>query len=375
MVIGVNTRFLLDGQMEGIGWFTFETVKRIVLAHPEHEFVFFFDRPFSEKFLFADNVKGVVVGPPARHPILWYIWFEMTLPKQLKKHGVDLFLSPDGFNSLSNKVPSVSVIHDIAFEHNSFGVYRTAMWFYKYFTPRYAKKSTRVATVSSFSKEDIQKQYGINGEKIDVVYDGANESFEPIADEEKIAIRKQFSDGKPYFIYVGAIHPRKNVLRLLKAFHFYKQKMNNDMQLLIVGRMAWSNNDLVDYLKEMPNHADVRFLGSQDQETLNGLIGAAQAMTYVSIFEGFGIPVLEAMYCHVPSIVSNVTSLPEVIGNAGIMCDPENEKEIGEAMIQMTDPTIHEGYAHHCISEKLRFNWDKTAELLWDSMMKATSQK
>jgi hypothetical protein len=97
MGIAVNTRLLLKGKLEGIGWFTFETLKRITQNHPEHEFIFIFDRPFDRDFIFADNVTPVIIGPPARHPLLIYIWFDFQIPKILKKYKADLFLSPDGY--------------------------------------------------------------------------------------------------------------------------------------------------------------------------------------------------------------------------------------------------------------------------------------
>ena len=118
MKIAVNTRLLLKDKLEGIGWFSYESLKRICIAHPEHEFVFIFDRPYSEEFIFADNVTPVVVGPPARHPFLYILWFEISVAKVLRKHNVDVFLSTDGYLSLSTKVPSIAVLHDLNLKIN-----------------------------------------------------------------------------------------------------------------------------------------------------------------------------------------------------------------------------------------------------------------
>ncbi|MCC6701594.1 MAG: glycosyltransferase family 1 protein, partial [Fluviicola sp.] len=117
MRIGINTRFLLSSKMEGFGWYTFEVVKRMVLAHPEHEFVFFFDRAFDPKFIFAENVKPVVLFPPARHPFLFIWYFDFALKKALKREHIDVFFSPDGYLALGSNVPQVAVIHDLNFEH------------------------------------------------------------------------------------------------------------------------------------------------------------------------------------------------------------------------------------------------------------------
>lgn len=112
--IAINTRFLLPNKLEGIGWFSYEVLKRWVAWHPEHEFIFIFDRAYDEQFMFGPNIKPVVASPQARHPVLFYLWFEWALPAIFKKHKVDAFMSPDGFMSLSTDIPTLLVIHDIA---------------------------------------------------------------------------------------------------------------------------------------------------------------------------------------------------------------------------------------------------------------------
>src|ERR1051326_3151307 len=106
MNIAVNTRLLLKNKLEGIGWFTYETMKRITQQHPEHNFIFIFDRAFDESFIFSNNIKPIAVGPQTRHPFLWHYWLELTVPKILREHKADLFISPDGFLSLSDDVPA-----------------------------------------------------------------------------------------------------------------------------------------------------------------------------------------------------------------------------------------------------------------------------
>ena len=117
MKIAVNTRLLLPDKLEGIGWVAFETLKRITRAHPEHEFYFIFDRKWDDMFIFSDNVTPVAVSPQARHPFLYYLWFEWSVPHILKKVKADLFLSPDAYLSLRTEVKSIAVFHDLNFEH------------------------------------------------------------------------------------------------------------------------------------------------------------------------------------------------------------------------------------------------------------------
>ena len=165
MIIAINTRFLLKGKLEGIGWFTNEIVRRMVVNHPEHEFIFLFDRPYDPQFIFASNINPVVISPPARHPILWYIWFEWSVRRALKKYKADIFISTDGFLSLSSKVPSLLVVHDLAFEHYPQHLPFKFRYYLQKFTPKFVRKATHTITVSSYSKKDLivwLTRFGIN---------------------------------------------------------------------------------------------------------------------------------------------------------------------------------------------------------------------
>ena len=137
MRIAVNTRFLLSDYLEGYGHFLQEIFSRLVKAHPEHEFIFIFDRPFDQKFIFGKNVTPIVAGPPARHPLLWKYWYDFKLPAVLKKYKADVFFSPDGFCSLRTAVPQCLVIHDLAFLHFPSGISGSQLRFYKRNTPDY----------------------------------------------------------------------------------------------------------------------------------------------------------------------------------------------------------------------------------------------
>ncbi len=218
MRIAVNTRLLIKGKLEGIGWFTYESLKRITSAHPEHEFIFIFDRKPDREFIFSENVKAVVANPQARHPVLWYLFFEFGIRRVLKKYKPDLFLSPDGWLCLNTPVNSMAVIHDLNFEAHPEFLPGHIGRYYRYFFPKFARKASRIATVSEFTKRDISKRYGISNDKIDVVYNGANKAFRPLHSSEVQEVREMFSDGKPYFLFVGLIHPRKNLENQLKAF-------------------------------------------------------------------------------------------------------------------------------------------------------------
>jgi len=367
--IAVNTRLLLKNKLEGIGWFTFETLKRITQQHPEHEFIFIFDRPYSDEFIFSDNITPVVIGPQARHPFLFYLWFEFSVTKILKKYNVDIFLSPDGYISLRTKVPTINVIHDINFEHYPQYLPFMMRKYYRYYFPRFARKAKRVATVSEYSKQDIAKQYGIDTNKIDVTYNGANESFKPVDENIKIATKKQYSSSFPYFLFVGSLHPRKNIENLFKAFDLFKQKTDNDFKLLIVGEKYWWNGKMQNTYNNLKFKDEIIFTGRMNSDELKNVYASAFALTYVSIFEGFGIPILEAMYCDVPVITSNTTSMPEVGGDAVLYADPFSILSICDAMEKLFfDNEIRIQLIEKGKERRNMFNWQKTADKLWNSV-------
>lgn len=369
MRIAVNTRLLLKGKLEGIGWFSYETLKRIVRNHPEHQFIFIFDRPYAEEFIFAENVTPVVVGPPARHPFLFYLWFELQIPRVLKKYRADVFLSPDGYLSLNTKVPQLAVIHDISFAHRPGDIPAMKRWYYNYFFPKFAHKAARIATVSNYSKTDIVQTYRIGAEKVDVVYDGCNENFRPFSNEEQKLIREKYTVGVPYFLFVGALHPRKNVAGLLRAFDDFKSGTGRNEKLLIVGGEMHKTGEIADTWQKMQFKNDVVFTGRVAQEELYGIFGAALALTFVPFFEGFGIPILEAMYAGIPVICSNTTSMPEVGGDAVLYVEPGNVRQIAEAMAKIaSDSDLRDEFIAVGFTQKQNFSWNKTAGLLWESI-------
>jgi glycosyltransferase involved in cell wall biosynthesis len=373
--IAVNTRLLLKDRLEGIGWFTYESLKRITQQHPEHEFVFIFDRPYSDDFIFSKNITPVVVSPQARHPLLYHIWFNRSVVKMIEKHKIDLFLSPDGYLPVNPKVKTLNVIHDLNFEHYPQDLPPFNRYYYKKYFPKFAKVATRIATVSQFSKEDIIQKYGIDEAKIDVVYNGANESFAPISPALKKLVVEKHTGGKPYFIFIGALNPRKNLVNLLKAFDIFKKSDKASIQLLIVGEKMHKTSEIFDTYENMNYKADVNFSGRLNGLELQKALASAIALAYVSYFEGFGIPIVEAFYTGTPVITSNITSMPEVAGDAALLVDPFSPEDIASALSKMaTDKDLRENLIEKGNKRKLEFHWQKTADNLWSSILKTINK-
>ena len=369
MIIAVNTRLLIQGKLEGIGWFTRETLSRITRDHPEHQFLFIFDRPYASEFIFSDNITPIILSPPTRHPFLWYIWFELQIPRILQKYKVDLFFSPDGYLSLSTKIRQLAVIHDINFAHRPKDLPWLKAKYYNHYFPLFARKAKRIVTVSYFSKEDINRTYKIEGDKIDVVYNGVNTLYTPTSNEDNRQVKAWYSKGSDYFLFIGSLHPRKNICGLLRAYDAFRTSVESDVKLVIVGESMFKTGDIELTYEGMRYKEDVVFTGRLSNNELHKVLGASLALTFVPYFEGFGVPVIEAMSAGVPVICSNTTSLPEVGGNAVLYVDPFSLNQIKDAMIKIyeqkdvRDSLIEKGFV-----QKDKFSWDKTAELLWGSI-------
>ena len=356
---------LLKDKLEGIGWVAYETLSRIVKAHPEVEFYFFFDRKPDPKFIFADNVKPVVLFPQARHPFLYIIFFEISVARALRKLKPDLYVSTDAYLSLRSKTPQLAVFHDINFEHFPQDFPRVALWHYKTFFHRYAKKAKGIITVSEFSKQDIVDNYHVDPDKVSVVYNGANEGFVPLPEEEKAKVRDKYTNGSPYFMFVGSLHPRKNLVRLFPAFDTFKERTGSDAKLLIVGEKRWWTNEIQSTYESLIHKSDVVFTGHLNMKELNRVTAAALASVYVSYFEGFGIPIIEAYKCDVPVITSNVTSMPEVAGDGALLVNPFDVESIADGLTKMLDADVRQHYIIKGRKRRDDFSWDKAAEGWW----------
>jgi glycosyltransferase involved in cell wall biosynthesis len=372
MRVAVNTRFLLAGKLEGIGRFTHEILSRMVKNHPEVEFLFIFDRAYDPAFIYEPNVKPVVISPPARHPFLYIAWFEWAVARILKKYKPDVFLSTDGYCTLTTDIPTTLVMHDIAFEHIPDAMNRIGMWYHKKYMPLFARKATRIAAVSEFTKSDLQRTYDIPASKIDVVYNAPARQFMPLSQEQVQQLRATKTNGKGYFIYVGAMHPRKNIANLLRAYNRYLTLTQDPLPLIIVGRKAWDTDEIERAYSSISRKDMIQFTGRVSDDDLAGWIGAAHCLVYVPYFEGFGLPIVEAMACGVPVITSDCTSMPEVGGKAALLVNPADYISIAAALHTMAEnDELYNAHKQLTLQQAATFNWDKSAHALWECILKS----
>lgn len=317
----------------------------------------------------------IVLFPQARHPILYRIWFDWRIPAILKKYKADIFISPDGYLCQRTSVPQLAVIHDLNFEHYPKDLPGVHGRYYRKYFPRFAKIAARIATVSQYSKRDISELYDIDLATIDVVYNGVNSRFKPSTSVQIVAKRNELTGGPGYFVFVGSLHPRKNIHRLFRAYERFKTETGSDIKLVIVGEKFWWNEEIKESFENITAPDDVIFCGRLNSESLVETVAAATAMTFVPYFEGFGIPILEAFGSQVPVITANVTSMPEVAGDAAILVNPFDVDEIAGAMEKVAqDEALRIDLVEKGTKRLANFSWDQTADLLWKSIEKILPQ-
>ena len=382
MKIAVNTRFLLKNKLEGIGFYTYEVLQRLVEKHPTDEFIFFFDRPYHPDFIFGKNVTPVVLFPEARHPLLFIGWFEWSVSRALKRCQADVFMSPDNFLCLNTSIPTLLVVHDMAYKHFSNHDKWVNRLYYRYFMPKFIKKAAHILTVSNYVASDLSElvsadKFADTGSdkseatKVTVAYNGCREEFTPLSITAQKAVKQQYTEGVDFFLFVGAVHPRKNVHRLIAAFDVFKKQTASPIKLVICGRFAWQTGLVKTAFDKAIHQKDIIFTGYVPNEEVPKLTASAYAVVYTSLFEGFGLPILEAMNCDVPVITSNITSMPEVAGDAALLVNPKSISEIAEAMqLLVENRLLRQDLIERGQRQRQKFSWDKTTDIVYQSLLR-----
>ncbi len=280
--------------------------------------------------------------------------------------GTDLFFSPHFFSApLSKGVAKVTTFHDLSFEREPrFFSFRQRLWHWQVRARNAARSSAKLIAVSGSTKQDLVNLYKIKPEKIEVVYSGVDPCFRVLSETEKEAekfrLREKYGLPENYILYVGTIEPRKNIGAVIKAFNLLKRnKEFADFGLVLAGGFGWLFGDILRIWRNSPFRDDVKFIGSVWEER-PALYNLAKIFVYPSFFEGFGFPPLEAMACGTPAVVSNSSSLPEVVGDAAISVDPCRIDELYAALKSvLEDSELYRGLRLKGVERAKSFSWEK----------------
>lgn len=366
MRIALNARLMLNDRLEGIGIVTDEVMGRIAKSHPEDQFDYYFDRRFDTRFIHGSNVKGHVIHPVTRLPILIRYWLNHPVRKHVVQQKANIFFSPDGFIPLGMSIPKVAMVHDVAFLRYPEHLQPRIREFYKKWMPRYLAYADHIITVSEFSKSELISGYNLLPDKISVVYNGITDTYRPVNEDQKKNTRERYAMGRPYFLYLGAIHPRKNIITLVKAFEQFKSSDPSDHQLVLAGRASWHTEEVFKAIAQSPWKDTIHLPGYVATAEAVGLVGSAEAMIYPSLYEGFGLPLVEAMASGVPVITSNVSSLPEIAGNAALLFDPLDAGQLAHQMKRISqDDALRKEMIVLGNERRKDFSWDEAASQVY----------
>ena len=371
MIVAVNT-ILADDFPEEYGNFTFETYKRIAANNPEQTFIFIVDKKITQRVIFGANIKTVVTGPAAQHPLRWKFWYDFKLPALLKKYNADVFVSCNGICSLRTKVPQCLLIHDLAFLQPFSFMKKSQVIFFKRYTPAFLAIAKSITTVSGFFKQEIINRYKIDSGKIDVVFSGTSDNFQPISNEEKAIIKNKYTDGREYFVYSGEIHPRKNVMNLLKAFSVFKKRQQTNMKLVLAGKLAKKYGSFQRDLQSYKYRNDVVMTAPVDESERINIIGAAYGLIDPSLYAGAVVPLLEAMKCDVAVITAADSSMQDIVKEAVLHAEATSYTGIADKMMLLyKDENIRKELIEKGKEIARQYDWEKTAALVWQSILKA----
>ncbi len=360
MRIGVNARLLLTGKLEGIGWHAWEIISRLIKLHPQHQFILFYDRHQDIRIPVGHNVLPVSLGPPSRHPLLIHIWCEYVLPRACLDHRLDLFYSPEPLMPGALKVPVIITIHDLTPYRMPETMTRAHRWYYQYIIQRNINKANHILTVSNFSKQELISLFNLKPDNITVVYNAARAIFKPIEAIARQLIRDRFAQCNPYFISVGAIHERKQILQIIQAFELFKTTYKTLHKLLLVGKYMGRQPRIKAAVDHSHYKRDIIHLGYLEEENLANVMASADALINLSAYEGFGMPLVEAFQSGTPVIAAARSCYPEIAGHAAILVDPEDSQLVSESMWWITK---HPDRLRDLgLIQALRFDWDQSAQ-------------
>ncbi|MFA6410604.1 MAG: glycosyltransferase family 1 protein [Candidatus Buchananbacteria bacterium] len=370
MKIGVDIRCLMEARYSGISEYAYNLINHLLKIDQKNQYFLFYNSNKVSKLpeFNYPNVKFCGFHYPNKIFNLALRFLKIAKVDKMIG-GVDVFLIPNFlFLNLSKDCKKVLIIHDLSFElYPEFFTLKTRLWHKLIGPKKMCEQADQIIAISENTKNDIVKIYGINPAKIKVIYPGISEIFFQPTGEQKIAkIKNKFSLNQDYIFYLGNLEPRKNVQTLILAF---EKMANPSLELVIAGTQAWKYKTMYRLWQKSKFKDQIKFLGYVDAADKPALYAGAKMFVYPSIYEGFGLPPLEAMASGTPVITSFNSSLVEAVDQAGLLVDPNNYNELAQIMTKLlADQKLQDFLKAKGIKRSQQFNWPKTSQQILDCL-------
>lgn len=365
MRIGLNLLFLLPGVVGGTETHAMGLMRAIAKLSNEFQYWVFINREVHTLDLFHEvSWHNVVCQVPARPQALRYGWEQLALPFEVKKHHLSLLHSLGYVQPLRLPCKSVVTIHDLNFYNigHLMSPFRRAVL--QYFVSRSAMSADHIITVSEFSKKQIVEFLGVPPEKVTVTYNAVKEKLSNAVKLEEL--EERCNAKQPYIFGLSSPSPHKNIANLVRAFALLKQRKDTrNLKLILSGHLPKGSSDLTKALNDTSNSVrdDIIFTGYVSDAMLTSLYLYAEVFVFPSLYEGFGIPIIEAFSCGAPVVCSKMAAIPEVAGDAALYFDPYNVEEMADAIgTVLSNATLREELVNRGKARVKLFTWEKAAE-------------
>ncbi|HID62250.1 MAG TPA: glycosyltransferase family 1 protein [Anaerolineae bacterium] len=359
MLIGVDASRAATRERTGTENYSLNLIRHLLALERGHRYRLYFNQPPAVELfpMMADLDLRVMPFPR--------LWTHLRLSWEMARHPPDVLFVPAHVLPLVHPRSSVVTVHDLGYLYYP-GAHRPLDRLYLDLSTRYnARAASRVIAVSQATKDDLVRRCGLEADKITVVYSGCDGTMQPVEDEATIErVKAHYGIRGDYILYVGTLQPRKNLGRLLEAYAMLRKQARRGERpcLVIAGRKGWLYGQIFQQVERLGLGTEVIFPGYVSQDDLPVLLSGARLFVFPSLYEGFGLPVLEAMACGTPVLCSNVSSLPEVAGDAALLIDPLDVKGMAEAMGRLLqDGKLRTQLVERGFRQVRQFSWERCA--------------
>jgi glycosyltransferase involved in cell wall biosynthesis len=353
MLIGIDASRSVVRPRTGTEAYSFHLIGELLELDSPHRFRLYFNSPPASGELESPRAEHVVMPAPR-------LWTHARLSSEMLRRPPDLLFVPSHVLPVARPRRAVATVHDLGYLHWPRAHSRSRWWYLHLSTQFNARVSRLVIADSAATRDDLVHAYRIPEDKIRIVHLGCSPRFRPISADAECDIRARYGLSEPYLLAVGTLQPRKNLARLFDAFTLARSSLPAGYRLVVVGAPGYAATEVGRRAEQLGD--SVRFLGYVPEADLPALLGAATALAFPSLYEGFGLPAVEAMACGTPVIVSNTSSLPEVVGDAGRLVDPTGVDDIARGLVEVaSDPALREAMRGRGLARAKEFTWRRCA--------------